>query len=401
MGFGTPFQAALEFFRRKLDLPTERWDDIERSANDRAFVVAGAMKADLLNDLHGAVATAMSGAGLAQFRKDFAATVAQHGWTGWTGEGSAKGVAWRTRVIYQTNMATAYAAGRYRQMTDPGYLALNPWWEYVHADMVEHPRPLHQAWNGLCLRHDHPFWQTHYAPNGWGCRCQVRARRAPPPGAATEPPKGWDTVSPTTGAPLGIDRGWDYAPGANATTPLREMVDQKLVRMDAPVGAAMWQALKPALQAERVASWKTWVREVMDHGMSRNQMQTAGVMDRRTIEFLAGRQLAPVSAEIAVEDRLLVGKKAERHAQAGDALTQLEWLNLPQALELAEVYFDVDLGTLIYVLPATDADRSIKLAVVVNFVTARPKRTVNSVRSAFKINVQALQDARRYVPIRA
>lgn len=51
VGFGTPFQAQIDFLLQKLRLPTERWDDIRRAAHDRA-VVAGAAKADLLTDLH-------------------------------------------------------------------------------------------------------------------------------------------------------------------------------------------------------------------------------------------------------------------------------------------------------------------------------------------------------------
>ena len=39
----------------KRNLPTERLDDIMRSAHDRAFIVAGAQKADLLADLNRAI----------------------------------------------------------------------------------------------------------------------------------------------------------------------------------------------------------------------------------------------------------------------------------------------------------------------------------------------------------
>ena len=105
---------------------TERWDDITRAAHDRAFIVAGAAKADLLTDLRGAVDQAVQGGSLGQFRKDFDRIVATRGWTGWTGEGSAAGVAWRTKVIYQTNLLTSHAAGRYRQLTDPDTLDSRP-----------------------------------------------------------------------------------------------------------------------------------------------------------------------------------------------------------------------------------------------------------------------------------
>jgi len=244
-GFGTPFQEQLDFFRRKLALPSARWDDIKRAAHDRAFIVAGAGQADLVNDLRQAMlARIEDGRGLEAFRRDFREIAKNHGWTGWTGEGTKAGEAWRTRVIYQTNMATSYAAGRYRQLTDPDLLRVRPYWRYVHADGVLHPRPLHLAWHGITLPHDHPFWQTHFPPNGWGCKCRIvpvdaaQYRAAQKLGLA-EPPAGWDKIDSRTGAPVGIDKGFAYAPGANAMTPLRDMVADKLITYPPAISRAL------------------------------------------------------------------------------------------------------------------------------------------------------------------
>ena len=138
--FRLPFQEQIAFFRQKLNLPTQRWDDIWQSAHDRAFIVAGAQKADLLADLRDAVGGYFErGDTIADFRKNFERIVAERGWTGWTGEGSKGGRAWRTRVIYTTNVASSYAAGRYQQLTDPELLAERPYWRYVHNDSVTHP----------------------------------------------------------------------------------------------------------------------------------------------------------------------------------------------------------------------------------------------------------------------
>jgi Phage Mu protein F like protein len=218
-GFGTPFVEQLDFFLKKLALPSERWDDIQKSAHDRAFIVAGASKADLLNDLQAAIGKRIAdGKGLEAFRTEFADIVKKHGWTGWTGEGTKAGEAWRTRIIYSTNMSTSYAAGRWQQLNDPALLKLRPYWQYKHSDSVAHPRPHHKAWNGITLPYDHPFWKTHFAPNGWLCHCRIIAvdeatyLQALAEGKGV-PPEGWDTLDPKTGAPLGIDKGFDYAPG--------------------------------------------------------------------------------------------------------------------------------------------------------------------------------------------
>lgn len=351
VGFGTPFADQLAFFRRKLNLPTEQWDDILRSAHDRAFIVAGAAKADLLQDLRGAVDSTMaSGGGLGEFRAKFRAVVATHGWTGWTGEGSTQGEAWRTRVIYQTNMATSYAAGRWQQLNEPGFAARRPYWQYLHADGQLHPRPLHLAWDKLTLPREHPFWAEHFPPNGWGCRCEVRAVVRPELDAPTAPPAGWDKPDPKTGVPVGIDRGFDYAPGARAAAPMQTFIDDKLLALDAPIGAAMWRALKPTLAMERQAAWwdtlDTWLADPLPRGRT----ATVGVLSPGAVAELDAAQALPANAAIEISDALVVGRKQRRHVAAQDGLTDAEWRSLTTLLDApAAVYRDTLNGHLIYV----------------------------------------------------
>lgn len=89
--FKQPFRKQVDFFRAKLNLPTDRWDDIRKAAHDRAFIVAGAAKADLLDDLQGAVEKAIAdGESIAKFRERFQDIVKRHGWHGWTGQGTKK-----------------------------------------------------------------------------------------------------------------------------------------------------------------------------------------------------------------------------------------------------------------------------------------------------------------------
>lgn len=242
--FNRPFQEQVDFFRDKLNLPTERWDDIVRNAHDRAFIVAGAAKADLLNDLRDAVDKAIvNGESIGAFRSRFNDIVKKHGWEGWTGSGSQKGRDWRTRVIYQTNLSTSYAAGRHKQLNDPDLASVRPYWQYIHNDTVQHPRPLHVSWSGMVLHKDDPWWQTHYPPNGWGCRCRVKAMRASEYKGAKAPDDGTRTHIDSAGVhhtvPNGIDYGFDYQPGARTDTKLREFVQEKLIKQPDAISKAL------------------------------------------------------------------------------------------------------------------------------------------------------------------
>jgi len=68
-------------------------------------------------------------------------------------------------------MRTSYAAGRYKQMKDMA--ESNPFWMYCHGDSMK-PRPEHLELDRMVLRHDDPWWDKNYPPNGWGCQCYVR-----------------------------------------------------------------------------------------------------------------------------------------------------------------------------------------------------------------------------------
>lgn len=159
---GKSFDQAIGFFRQKLSVPTKRFDDLVGEMHGKGFMIAGAMKAELLTDLRGAVDKAIAqGTTLETFRKDFDGIVERHGWKYKGGRN------WRTKVIYGTNLRTSYMAGRYRQMTDPDVTVLRPYWEYRHGDSA-YPRQVHLSWHGTVLPWDHPWWDTHYTPNGWG-----------------------------------------------------------------------------------------------------------------------------------------------------------------------------------------------------------------------------------------
>ena len=217
-----PFPEAIEHHRAKVSIPTEAWTDLYGAAHARAFTVAGASRDALLGDLRVAVEKAITkGTSFKEFQRDFDDLVDRHGWSH-TGTRE-----WRARLIYQTNIQTAYQAGRWAQIMDPDIVRMRPHLRYRHSGS-KHPRPEHLSWNNLVLPRDDPFWKTHYPPNGWGCGCWVEPitdrqlarleadpknqvkREAPQDGTYT-----W--TDPRTGdrreIPRGIDPGWDYNVG--------------------------------------------------------------------------------------------------------------------------------------------------------------------------------------------
>lgn len=220
-----PFDEAIAYFRQKLSVPTATWKDLWQAMHDRAFTVAGAMREDLLEDLRKAVDKGIAeGTTLAEFRSSFDVIVQKHGWIYNGGRG------WRTAVIFNTNLTVAYSQGNYRQMVDPAVLKARPYLRYVGSSAAN-PRPEHQAWANIILPADDPWWDTHYPPNGWGCKCGVvshserevqrliaEEKTGPNPVKLQAPGiERYDWTDKDTGrvhrVPEGIDPGWDYHPG--------------------------------------------------------------------------------------------------------------------------------------------------------------------------------------------
>ncbi|MDY0349459.1 MAG: PBECR2 nuclease fold domain-containing protein [Tenuifilaceae bacterium] len=162
-----PFQEAIDHLKQKVNIPTKAWTDIWNEMHARAFVVAGATAEDLLSGFHAAILSGIEdGTTLEDFRKSFDTLVERHGW-------SYKGSrGWRTRTIYDTNLRQAHMTGRWRQVQ--AVKESFPYLRYVTLTGGRR-RELHQRWRNTVLPVDHPWWDTHYPMNGWGCKCTVES----------------------------------------------------------------------------------------------------------------------------------------------------------------------------------------------------------------------------------
>lgn len=79
-------------------------------------------------------------------------------------------------TVFRTNSASAAAAGRWQQYTDPDVSDL--FFGYRYVSQGDHrSRPLHKAMNGFAATKDDPIWKLIWVPNGYNCRCKVRPVR--------------------------------------------------------------------------------------------------------------------------------------------------------------------------------------------------------------------------------
>ena len=142
----------------------------------------------------------------------------------------------------------SYSRGRWQRIER--LAATSPWLRYV-ATLDNRTRPDHRRWHGTVLRFDHPFWQTHYPPCGWRCRCTVvqlsdedleefgfEPSSGPPPDWLVT--RTWKNAR--TGrvyrVPVGIDPGFEHNVGLiEPVRAARRRLDEKIVAAPAPVAA--------------------------------------------------------------------------------------------------------------------------------------------------------------------
>lgn len=156
------------------------------------------------------------------------------------------------------------------------------------------------------------------------------------------------------------------------------------------------------LQAPGITkAFQDFVTNTLANTTPRGKFAVAGFVHPDDIDFLRKLDKTPVSAEIAVQDRLMLGKKTDGSADDTGVLSESEWMVLPVGLsDPRAVLYDNDTGSLLYVLGSQDNEKSEMLVVQMDFVTKKPKRRINLVSTVFKMNQLALKNEARYQLIR-
>lgn len=232
--------------------PTVRWSEMMHAHHAVAFTVAKIAKLDLLRTMRTSIDDVLRNGGtFEEWKAGILPALKKAGWWGAVTNAELTGTNEtiivnnrRLRTIYNTNVRMSMASGHWTRIQRQKDVL--PYLRYLPSTS-ERKRPLHKTWYGILLPVDHPFWQTHFPPNGWGCKChfeQVSERKMRKMGWSVTPndrlPQGSKIFLPAAGDPIavpdGIDPGFSYNPGtahlravaAKAVASLREAADAGL-----------------------------------------------------------------------------------------------------------------------------------------------------------------------------
>lgn len=230
VSFSLVADEALAFFKAKGLRASFVWKELLRAEHVASFTVAKMMDLDMLADVQESLAQALQdGQSFDAWKRTIRVELQRKGWwgtrdvvdpaTGATVRAQLGSPA-RLETIFRTNIQTAYSAGQWQKIQEQKQT-----FPFLMYDAVDdfRTRPEHAAWDGRVARVNDSFWQDHYPPNGWNCRCTVISLDEDDLAelgiSESEPYEGgtYEWQNPRTGSieqiPNGIDPGFDYNPG--------------------------------------------------------------------------------------------------------------------------------------------------------------------------------------------
>lgn len=297
------------------------WDyqDTHAIAHARSFTIAKMTSLELLSTTKKAIEQAMGdGAGYKGFEQSIKPELQKQGWWGkkvatnpqGRDELVQLGSVRRLKTIYHTNRRTAVMTARYAAMKEVS--DTHPYWQYS-AVLDSRTRASHAARHGVVYRHDDPFWAHSFPPNGYGCRCTVKAVRE----------SMVDTVSVSDANTQSLaDDGFFPAP-------LASHLFDKLWYDKAKAVFGQPKALSVIAQdmadPVRVAGFLAWVRQSQKTGYAQGRTYGVGVLSEQSLEKIAADKMLnadELSPVVGFRDKVIVGRKNTRHTAHHDALDE-------------------------------------------------------------------------------
>jgi hypothetical protein len=392
---------ALAYLKNKNLKPSFSYKDVWHEEHATAFTVAKAMQLDVLADLHNAVIEAMEkGQSFESFKKNIKPVLQQKGWWGkkdmtdpLTGKtaNAQLGSDRRLQTIYRINMRSAYQKGQYERAMASD---LHPYLMYRIGPSVHH-RKEHESWDGLILPKDDPWWDSHFPPNGWGCKCYTRAitearkKQYEENGIPTAPNldgTGGGNVPARTQAPPvkyktyfnerkgtlervpeGVDPAFNWNQGK---TDRRVTAYENLVQKTREKTPEQFDLIMSSIMKAEVnkTSFYGFVEDALERKQDRQHTAPVGFLDSKITNFLEKTGVSIGNHNIVIlESSLVNGRKyTGKHTRMGNAPTKEDWYNLLDWLMDAPVYWD---GNGLIYLARLSGGRYMKIAVDVGLKT--------------------------------
>ncbi len=403
--FNLPPEENIKALKAKKPKLSFNYDEVMHEAHLKAFTIAKVTKLDLLSDIQDSLLKAQSeGKSFEVWKKEIKPTLAKKGWLGKvevindkTGESKTINVNnTRLKKIYNTNMRSANAQGRAKaQYALEGEIYLR----YI-ALQDGLTRPSHLKMQGITLHRDDPFWKTNYPPNGWNCRCVVRAY------SKEECEREGFSISQTPPLPI-ASKDWSYDKrGLNKDESLDSILQTKLEKFKKnPNKSVFVESLKKIPNAALKKTWETSLNAMIDEVLVKgNKAYPAayvqvGKISPKIQSFLE-RTLG-----LKFEDYYLILSKNNllhasptRKATYNQALRIEEFREIVNVLEEEkEVYWDKD--SLIYFFEDKEDKTKInKIVVTPNYKIKRFGKT-NAIVTLSKIDKYS-KDSKKYKEIK-
>jgi SPP1 gp7 family putative phage head morphogenesis protein len=445
---GTADQEAIALFKAKSlnRFASYHYLDVRPEDHAVGFTAAKISRLEVADALTEALKPAIAGEiTFADFQKSATPTLQKLGWWGrsvetdpLTGEQQVVqlGSERRLKVIFDTNIRTARSAARWHRVQRTK--ADLPWLLYV-AVMDDRTRDEHKAWHYILLPVDHPFWSTHWPPNGWFCRCMVRqlsdaqvSRMGLSPSSDNDVAQFMRTkpfahsrlvdaggVPFTIHVPDGIDPTFAHNHGAVALEQhMAQVLAEKVAAAPPELAAPILSASTEFLGRHLTAGFARWVDDAVTldaAGLpvpkpSTGSFRVLGPLGDGVLAALAERGVYPASGVVTMRDADIAHIFRDKHRRDGIMVPLEDIRQLPQHLASPKRALWDRLSprpTIILLFEMAGDPRAAKVVIQIGFDTKRPPiatrarhhvRT-NSVITSTVVEWAEFTDKNKYDPI--
>lgn len=385
------------------------------------------MRADVLQDIFSGIDRAVAeGITYQDWLKTLRPQLAAKGWLGRNVTDPATGEILPGRGLrpahldttFRTNVQGSYMGGRYKGMVEN--VDRRPFWMYV-AVLDNRTRPRHRSMHGRIFRWDDPIWGVLWPPNGYRCRCRIRALTAEEVEAeglvVSEGARFMETVTvdlgprrgkmavtgfrdPVTREFFAPDPGFDHNPAGSwgrdvALARTVQAIQSPEIRMQT------WQALNGS--SARAGAWRDFVSQVTG---SRSEAvrraghvgQVLGFVDDQVAGFARRMGDAQPTRVAVMTEKQLLHADSARHEAGGIRLEPDDYAMLPGIVAKPDAVFWDALHRNVVLVRWLTGDQAVMLPITAAYREKKIGR-IDAVVNAFRIPAARVRDRGRFVPM--